>query len=399
MPHMTQRISDANGWYEVKRNPISKAGVFPYLGRSIRAPDGTMLADNPDQMYNVFRPPEELASPEALDSFRLLPWTNDHPDKLLGNDSPNLRPAEEKGVHGVIGENIEFDPSDNTLYANIKLWSQSQAAAVEAGKRELSAGLRCVYVREDGVYNGTPFQFRQRMLRGNHISSVPEGRMGSSVSVMDSLTFSFDSKDIDMADPVDTPEGTDKEPTLDEIIDFVKKYGPKIAEAQAAIAAMNKPAETEVKVDAPIVDGDPAATPTPPVAPVVDADPTAPAKPDPAPAAAMDALERTVKSLQDQVNGGQRAMLKELSTRNALYQSVSQHVGAFDASEMTTHDVAVYAANKLGLSVTPGTEAIAVDMFLKGRQSASPATYSFDAKPGAAAKLSALKAHYDAKGA
>jgi len=36
---VTARVVDRNGWFEVPRNPLSKAGVFLYKGASIQAPD------------------------------------------------------------------------------------------------------------------------------------------------------------------------------------------------------------------------------------------------------------------------------------------------------------------------------------------------------------------------
>ncbi|MDE9567464.1 DUF2213 domain-containing protein, partial [Xenorhabdus bovienii] len=38
-----------NGWLEVKDNPISKVGVFDYMGSEIGAP-------NPGDLYRVYRP-------------------------------------------------------------------------------------------------------------------------------------------------------------------------------------------------------------------------------------------------------------------------------------------------------------------------------------------------------
>ena len=48
------REHDINGWAEIKGNPISKVGVFPYSGQQI-APDL-----EPDKIYNVFRSEKEL---------------------------------------------------------------------------------------------------------------------------------------------------------------------------------------------------------------------------------------------------------------------------------------------------------------------------------------------------
>ena len=35
-----KREYDANNWFEVKNNPLSKEGVFHYRGAQIRLPDG-----------------------------------------------------------------------------------------------------------------------------------------------------------------------------------------------------------------------------------------------------------------------------------------------------------------------------------------------------------------------
>ena len=52
------RNYDINGWAEIKGNPISKVGVFPYIGAQI-SPDL-----EPDKIYQVYRPEEELMNQE-----------------------------------------------------------------------------------------------------------------------------------------------------------------------------------------------------------------------------------------------------------------------------------------------------------------------------------------------
>ena len=99
-------------------------------------------------------------------------------------------------LHGVIGEQIEYDPSDRTLYGNLKLWSRSLADAVEAGKKQLSMGFRCVYEFVTGEFEGQPFQAIQRKIRGNHPASVDLGRMGPGVAVLDSMVFGFDAAEL-----------------------------------------------------------------------------------------------------------------------------------------------------------------------------------------------------------
>ena len=137
-----------NSFIEIKANPISKVGVFSYSGRAIGA-------DDPDKIYNVYRPEEELNNQETIDSFKLIPFVDDH--TMLGGQ---YTPAEEKGVHGVLGEEVSF--KDGYLLANLKIFSNKVRDLINSGKKELSAGYRCVYEKASGVWNGKSYDYIQR---------------------------------------------------------------------------------------------------------------------------------------------------------------------------------------------------------------------------------------------
>jgi len=179
------RITDGNGWIEIKDNPISKAGVFPYLGKSIDA------SFDPEKTYMVLRPEEELSNEECIESFKLIPWIDEH--VMLGPSESGMLPPEMKGIEGVIGENVYFDKSTGRLRANIKVFSDNMDDLISRGKRELSAGYRCRYEISSGIWNGQHYDAIQRNIRGNHLALVKEGRMGPDVAVLDS--FTFDAKD------------------------------------------------------------------------------------------------------------------------------------------------------------------------------------------------------------
>src|ERR1700753_211727 len=82
----SKRRLDINGFVEIKDNPISKVGIFPYSGRQIDS-DGQLKLD-PDKIYNVYRPEEELNNSETIESFKLVPWTDEH--AMLGAKDEGL---------------------------------------------------------------------------------------------------------------------------------------------------------------------------------------------------------------------------------------------------------------------------------------------------------------------
>src|SRR5574337_242989 len=173
------RMEDINGFVEIQGNPLSKVGVFPYLGCQIDP------ALQPDKIYYVYRPEEELSNPECIKSFRLSPWIDEH--IMLGEGGV---PAEQKGVEGVIGENVYYDAP--YLKGNLKIFSNSLANLIENGKKELSIGYRCLYELTPGVYNGQRYDAIQRCIRGNHVALVTEGRAGPDVAVLDSFKITLD---------------------------------------------------------------------------------------------------------------------------------------------------------------------------------------------------------------
>lgn len=185
----SKREYDANNWYQVHDNPLSKVGIFPY--------SGSQVGGDPSRVYNVYRPAEELSDPDTIESFKLVPFINNH--TMLGDPDkdPGLTPVEEKGMEGVLGENIYF--KDGTLYGNLKILSKNLASIIDDGKKELSLGYRCRYEIISGTWNGQPYDAIQRDIRGNHVALVDEGRMGKEVAVLDQLTFTFDNKEIQMS--------------------------------------------------------------------------------------------------------------------------------------------------------------------------------------------------------
>jgi len=364
---LSARQYDGNGWFEVKRNPISKVGVFPYSGGQL----GKTGADAA-RIFQVLRPAEELASPECIESFKLLPWVDNH--TMIGPAAQKMMdqalPAEAKGVHGVIGEQVFFE--DGVLYGNIKTFSDSLAELIDAGKRELSAGYRCRWDFTPGVFEGQSYDAVQRQIRGNHLALVKEGRMGADVAVMDQFTFSFDAKEIIMADPEKKPAADEGEGgasmTLADALKMLKELAPQVAALQAAVSGMAKPA------DEVVVDKDPGTSPPAAGTEVVEVEDTK--------QVAMDAQLKSISTQFATFKANTtRDVLKDMAVRDALVARLTPVIGVFDHAELTAAEVAAYGCKheKIGLTGVPPEAAVyALDAYLKAAPKAAPATVAMD---------------------
>lgn len=392
------RITDGNGWFEVKANPISRVGVFPYSGAQLgkTGPDALRI-------YQVYRPAEELADPECIESFKLIPWVDDH--TMIGPTLQSLTDsaiaAEAKGVQGVIGEDVFF--KDGTLYGNIKAFSSILAELIATGKRELSAGYRCVYDVVAGVFEGQHYDAIQRQIRGNHLALVKEGRMGPQVAVLDAFIFTVDAKEFIMADPAEKkPEGgAAAGMTLEQVIGILGELAPKVADLTAAFAKMAPPA------------GGAAATATP-----TDAKPPiTEAKPAPAAAAAgaggegtpagtktedtvaaMDAKYAVLqKQVADLTANATKVVMQDIAKRDALVSRLTPHVGTFDHAEKTLAEVATYGCEKLGIKVAADAALPALEGYLTAKPAATPAARATTASDAALAGTGMVQAFINAK--
>lgn len=397
---MTKRTYDNNGWLEVKDNPISKAGVFDYLGAEIGAPE-------PGRIYKVFRPPEELASDETIKSFRLTPFIVDH--EMLGK---NATPAEKKGIQGVIGENVYYDHP--YLRGNIKIFSDAALSDISSGKIDLSPGYRSRYdFGNPGVYEGEAYEVVQRHLRGNHLALVDEGRTGADVAVQDHLVVTIDTKELirmseedkDKKQPTGdengfTPEqveqikqivvaalaagtpATDEDPEKKKTTDGDPDPEKKTGDAEAEKAVEDAEAEAE-KAES----GDPEAVEAAEVAIETAEEAIAEAKEE-LDQATTDSLTRRLKRLKrsiasmDEMSSMKRKiarlekarptmdtgeLLKQIGERDALAHKLTPFIGVFDHAPMTKQQVAEYGVEKLGIRCDKGTESIALNAWMQGR--------------------------------
>lgn len=378
---MSKRIIDDNGWINIHANPLTKVGVFDYLGAEIGG-------DEPDRIYKVYRPEDELQNPETIDSFKLLPFVDEH--TWVGDGG---MPTEKKGVQGIIGENIIYKKP--YLYGNIKILSESLKTALAGGKVELSAGYKCRYDFESGEFEGQQYDAIQRDIRANHLALVERGRSGSDVAVLDAkLTITFDTSELlpmnleeilaavaalsdeekasllSKLSPT-TEDETLEEETKDELTDSEESAQASVLESVTEVlaAAIEQDADAVVEAAETIVEEAPALEEA---------------------AQVMDAMRAEIAKLKSQVMD-ESTIMKRIAKRDQLAAKVKPLIGTFDHAIMTMDQLAVYAAGKLGIKCAKGNESIALDAYL---QAVKPAV---SAKALDSATSSNLKDKWGAK--
>lgn len=167
------RYYDADGHLHIRKTPISKANVCPYIGREI--PDFEALGLDPDKVYQLYRDPKELA--KGAETSNNKPLLSDHIPITL--EEPNR----EKWA-GSLGTDAVFEAP--YLYNSIAIWDKRSIKGVEdESKRELSAGYRYRADMTPGEIGGIRFDGVMRDIIFNHVSLVYEGRAGADVMAAD----------------------------------------------------------------------------------------------------------------------------------------------------------------------------------------------------------------------
>lgn len=170
----SQRATDENGFLHVGASHITKATVNPYYGREI--PGWQEAGLDPETVYYGLRDPEELQA--SLETWAGLPLHIEH----------HIDSAEEPQKLtrvGAVGTGAVWNPP--YVDAPLTVWDRVAIDAIEDGSfRELSCAYRYDPDFTPGSYEGIPYDFIMRNIRGNHVALVEEGRAGPDVVVADS---------------------------------------------------------------------------------------------------------------------------------------------------------------------------------------------------------------------
>lgn len=380
---------DINGFWEIKGNPLTKEGVFMYLGRQID-PEGDKWGLDADRIYWVYRPKDEIAKDETLHSFEGVPFIDEH--TMLGE---GCTPTDHSNIAGVI-HNIRM--KGNVMIGDFKIYSDEIKQLISKGKKQLSIGYRATFVKKTGVFNGKAYDFVQVGLVGNHVALVDNGRCGSDVRIFDKAV---------VCDSLEIPQMEINKEELKSILDGMDEE--TLAKAKAALDGLVAPT---------------------PVSDTAD-DKTDDEKKEDEKKEVKDgcADENKDESEKDEVKDGddkgdenkddekkddekkevkdEAVVLDEAAIRKdaakklrdaiELHDKLVPFTGEFCMDEMlTVEDVAVYGCKKLELDVNAGSEVATLTGFLAGRKAEAGKVITTDSAVKTETKFD-FKAAYLAK--
>lgn len=157
---------------------LTRTGVFEY-----RNGDGSVRKE--------YRPPEEVFKTDSIESFAMVPVTNDHPSEPITPENAK------RFAVGAVGETIKQD--GDLMIAPMVVYDAEAIAAMEAGKVQLSNGYSVDLDETPGVApNGDRYDAVQRNIRGNHVAIVEAGRAGNVASVRMDTAFLVESNSMDL---------------------------------------------------------------------------------------------------------------------------------------------------------------------------------------------------------
>ena len=212
---------------------VTRTGVFQYMNA-----DGTIRRE--------LRHPDDVFEKASLDSMRLIPVTNGHPQVRLVN-SDNAKEL----IVGSVGESVYVD--GQFVMASMVITHADATRDVDMGRKELSLGYTVDVVKEDGIYNGEPYTHRQKNIRYNHLAIVDRARAGSAARI------NLDSGDAQQTTKEDKMNVDLKTVTLDgldykaspEVAKALEKAIKRADEAQAeAKTAKDEAEKLQAKIDA-----------------------------------------------------------------------------------------------------------------------------------------------------
>lgn len=176
---MTTKFTRTTEGFLTGRAIVTSIGVFTY-----QYADGTVLRE--------LRLPEEVFALESLESMKLKPVTNQHPDGFV-------TPENQKELQvGSLGSDVttttqirdydgwtDSDKITDGIHVAIDMTINRDDAIDDVlnGRRALSMGYTCEIEETSGVYMGVEYDCIQRKIRYNHCAIVDAARAGDAAMI------------------------------------------------------------------------------------------------------------------------------------------------------------------------------------------------------------------------
>lgn len=240
------RTTDDNGFLHVKKSHITKATVNPYYGKEI--PGGVEHGLDANKIYYGLRDPDELK--KSAKTWAGLPLHIEH--HVDSADDPQKLTRV-----GTVGTEVVWNPP--YLDAPLTIWDQNAIDGINDDSfRELSCAYRYEPEFKAGVYEGKPYDFVMRNIRGNHVALVEEGRAGPDILVADAAIkivgkpFAERRKEMGCKAKDEALEIEETEETVGdaEIAEVIEEISPKLdpeelEKLKAAIAKLGMTADAD----------------------------------------------------------------------------------------------------------------------------------------------------------
>lgn len=218
----TRRTADG---YLVTEARVARGGnIQDYYGHEIGEGE-------PNQLFKIWRPEDEIFRADSLATFAHKPVTLDHPKIEVTPD--NWR----KEAVGNLGSEVVRD--GEFVRVPMVIMDSDAIKAVEGGTREISMGYDCELVMQAGTTpDGRAYDAMQKNIRINHCAIVEAGRAGPACRIGDQLrtpqqqkenaamkTVTIDGKTFEVTDDVAAALSKDQataKKTADTLADAVK---------------------------------------------------------------------------------------------------------------------------------------------------------------------------------